>query len=79
MKIDIYDSITIIDENKVLVNPVGLTKDQIESRIKAEKLINSGKYTKSGKEYVNFAPKRVFADVKFMTAEEFDAAFKEEA
>ena len=74
MKLAVYDSITHIDDNKILVNPQGISKAELVKRLNNEPLIASGKFTASGREYCNFAPLLSKADIKFTTLAELESA-----
>ena len=71
--ITIYDNVCHLGDNKIVVIPQGLTKQQFVARLKSESLIPSGKFTASGREYCNFAPMVVEGDVKFTTLDSIKA------
>jgi len=74
MKYAIYDNVCHIDDNKVIVIPTGMDKTTFQKRLTSEKLVASGKFTKSGREYVNFAPMIGKAELVFTTLAELESA-----
>ena len=74
MKYAIYDSVCHIDDNKLIVIPTGMDKATFQKRLTTEKVIPSGKFTKSGREYCNFAPMIGKAEIEFTTLAELESA-----
>jgi len=52
----IYLDFAHIGESQIIIRPKGMSDDDFISLIKTSKLIASGKKTKAGREYINFAP-----------------------
>ena len=74
MKLAIYDSVCHIDDNKLMVIPQGMDKNTFAKRLASENIIPSGKFTKSGREYCNFAPMILEGDLKFTTLADITAS-----
>lgn len=72
--IKIYENIIHIGDNRVMVIPQGVDKMKFAARLKTEKVVNSGIFTKSsGREYCNFAPMVVECEIETVTLDEIAA------
>lgn len=66
----LYLDYAIINGNEILVRPSGMNDADFIALINTSELVKSGKFTKTGKEYINFAPKVVEANIKYIKLKE---------